>query len=159
MIDARLIWYQHYYRWADRLIAGLDNPPGWILEIATIRYYPDAVAAVNGFVYSEPFESFDHEQCADEHVACLFLRYQSGAISWATFLEETGSFTDGNSGRRDCEYFYALLNELEDNEYNRELEDRQRTEIESGFSAAISTIRPLYDMFMKYFREYVADEA
>jgi hypothetical protein len=86
MIDARLIWYKHYFRWADRLIAELDDPPNWLLEIATIKYYPDAVAAINRFVYSEPFESFDGEQCAAEHVACLFLRYQSGAISWATFL-------------------------------------------------------------------------
>jgi len=159
MIDARLIWYKHYYRWADQLIAELDAPPNWILEIATIQYYPDAVAAVNRFVYSEPFESFDAEKCSDEHVACMFLRYQRGAISWATFLTEGGSFTDAYDGRRCCEYFYAFLNELENNEYAQQLETRQRAEIESEFSVAISTIQPLYDMFMRYFREYVANEA
>jgi hypothetical protein len=159
MINARLIWYKHYYPWADQLIAELDTPPTWLLEIATIKYYPDAVAAINGFVYSEPFESFDGDQCADEHVACLFLRYQSGATSWATFLNDAGSFTDGNGGRRECEYFYAFLNELEDNEYARAVEARQRSTIESEFSSAVSTIRPLYDTFMNYFRQYVQNEA
>jgi hypothetical protein len=159
MIDTQLIWYKHYYRWADQLIAELDNPPNWVLEIATIKYYPDAVAAINRFVYSEPFESFDGVQGDDEHVACLVLRYQSGAISWATFLNQSGLFTDANGGRHACEYFYVFLNELEDNEYAQELETRQRAEIESEFNVAVSTIRPLYDMFMPHFRDYVANEA
>ncbi|NOX54421.1 MAG: hypothetical protein GXP27_08255 [Planctomycetes bacterium] len=159
MIDARLIWYKHYHGWAARLIAELDDPPTWILEISTIKYYADAVAAVNRFAYCESVESFDHEQRADEHVACIFLRYQSGAISWATFLSEAGAFADGFGGRHDCEYFYALLNELEDNEYAQEVETHQRTEIECTFSVALSTIRPLYEMFMEYFREYVATQA
>lgn len=158
MVSTRLIWCKHYFRWAGQLIAELDDPPNWILEIATITYYADAVGAINKFVYSEPFELFDSEQCADEHVACLFLLFQSGAISWATFLNDAGSFADGNDGRRECEYFYAFLNELEDNEYAHHLKNRQCTEIEAEFSEAISTIRPLYDMFMDYFRQYVAHE-
>ena len=158
MIDTRLIWYKHYFRWAHQLIAQLDNPPLWILQIATIKYYPNALAAVNRFVYAEPFESFDGEQYDEEYLACLFLRYQSGAISWATFLNEAGSFTDASCSRFACEYFYAFLNELEDNEYAQNLESRQSAEIEFKINAAIHTIRPLYKMFIEYLREYVANQ-
>jgi len=159
MINSRLIWYKHYYRWADQLIAGLDEPPNWILEIATITYYPDAVAAINRFVYAEPFESFDGDQCADEHLACLFFRRESGAISWATFLDEAGAFIDGHGGVRNCERFYAMLNELEDNEYDQVTETRQHAEIESELATAIATIRPIYGMFMEFFRDFVRNEA
>lgn len=159
MINARLIWFKHYYSWADDLIAELDDPPTWLLEIATIKYYPDALAAISAFAYSEPFEALDPDQFADEYIACLFLRYQSGAVSWATFLENAGSYIDGNGGRRDCEYFYLFLNELEDSEYAGDVESRQRGIVESEFSLAVSTIRPLYNMFMKYFRQYVSNEA
>ena len=158
MIDSRLIWHKHYFRWADRMIDELDEPPNWIVEIATITCYPDAVAAVHRYVYSEPFEPFDREEYADDYVACLYLRYHSGAISWATFLSDAGSFTDAETGRRCCEYFYDFLNKLEDNEYSHTLESAQRKDIEAEFSDAISRISPLYDMFMGYFREHVANE-
>jgi hypothetical protein len=141
------------------LIATLDAPTQWIREIATIKYYPDAVAAVNRFVCAEPFESFDGEQCDDEYVACLFLRNESGATSWATFLSDTGSYADANGGRHCCEYFYEMLNVLEDSEYAVEVQERQRAEVASEFSSALSVIPPIYKMFMDYFREYVAHQA
>jgi len=156
MIDSRLIWYKHYYRWADQLIATLDSPPSWVIEIATIKYYPDAVAAVNRFVYAEPFESFDGLQCSDEYVACLYLRNESGAISWATFLNDAGAYSDAYDGRRCCEYFYEMLNTLEDHEHALSVQKHQRTDVASEFSSEISLIRPLYRMFMDHFREYVA---
>lgn len=158
MIDARLICYKHYYRWADQLIAELDDPPVWILEIAVIKYPPDAITAVNRFVFSEPFESFDGEECSDEYVACLYLRYRIGAISWATFLEKAGEYTDANQGRHCCEYFYAFLTVLENHEYSSDVEELQRCEVESEFFEAIDRIRPIFEEFMLYFREYVASQ-
>ena len=155
MIDARLIWYKHYYRWADQIIADLDAPPFWVIELATIKYCPDAVAAVNRFVFSEPFESFDFAERDDEHIACLLLRYQARAISWATFLSEAGEYSDTNECRRDCEYFYELLNALEDKEYAYAEEVRQFGDLESELQAALAAMTPLYAMFKEYFREYV----
>lgn len=156
MIDSRLIWYKHYYRWADQLVATLDSPPQWILEIGTIKYYPDAVAAVNRFVYAEPFETFDGQQCSDEYIACLYLRNESGATSWATFLDDAGAHTDAYDGHHCCEYFYEMLNTLEDSEYALSVQGIQRADVASEFSSAISMIRPLHQMFMDHFREYVA---
>jgi hypothetical protein len=158
MIDARLIYYKHYYGWADELIGDLPEPPAWILEIATIRYSPDAVTAVNQFVHSEPFESFDDNEWVDEHIACFFLRHRAGATSWATFLADAGSFSDGYGGRRGCEYFYELLNELDANEYCQQVACRQRAEVEAEYGNAISAIQSLYEKFMEYFRIFVAKE-
>ena len=93
MIEARLIWYQHYYPWADEIIVALDKPPYWILEIASVKYFPKAVEIINEFVNSDPIESFDTEY-EFGYVACLFLRYERREISWTTFLTEVGRFTD-----------------------------------------------------------------
>ena len=156
MIESRLIWYKHYYGWADKIIMAMEKPPYWILEIATVKYYPQAAKIVREFVYSEPFETFDGEQYADEYVACLFLRYRHGAISWATFLDEAGKFTDAHNGRLICEDFYDRLNILEDSEYSKHIEQSQRGEIEAEFAAPIATISNLYTGFLEYFRQYAA---
>ena len=155
MIDSHLISYKHYYPWADRMIAELEEPPNWILEIAIMKYRPHTVEAIRRFAFTEPFESFDME---DEHVACLFLRFESGAISWATFLEEAGAFTDSyGGGRFECGPCYRFLNVLEDNEYARHIEVRQRDQVKLELSTSPSTIRPLYQVFRRHFRAFVAN--
>ncbi len=153
MIESRLIWYKHYYGWADELIMAMENPPYWVLEIATIKYYPQAATTVREFVYSEPFKTFDEKQYTDDYIACLFLRSKHGAISWANFLEEAGKYTDG-CGHRPCEYFYNHLNTLEDNEYSKHIEQSQGEEIEAEFAKAIATINAFYEGFLAYFRQY-----
>lgn len=158
MIESRLIWYKHYYRWADEIILSMNKPPYWVLKLATIKYFPQAVQAVNEFVYSEPFETFDSEQYTDEYVACLFFRYRRGEIAWATFLNEAGLFTDSDNGHRYCENFYCLLNILDDNEYSKDIERSQRVEIEHEYAEAIATVEGLYNGFLEYFRQYVVNE-
>ena len=158
MIESRLIWYKHYYGWADEIIMAMEKPPYWVLEIATVKYFPKAATIVREFVYSEPFETFYDEQHADEYVACLFLRYKHGAISWATFLDEAGTFTDSHNGRLFCEDFYGRLNILEDSEYSEQIEQSQCKEIETEFAQASATVSALYDGFLEYFRQYVEKE-
>jgi hypothetical protein len=53
MIDARLIWYKHYYGWADDLIMRLPEPPLWIIELATIKYDRKAIEAIGRFVQAQ----------------------------------------------------------------------------------------------------------
>jgi hypothetical protein len=158
MIDTHLLWYKHYYGWADELIAKLPEPPIWIIEIATIKYPPKALEAINRFVDSEPFEALDYKELGEEYIACLYLRYRIGATSWATFLADAGSYADSSGGRNCCEYFYGFLNELEDHEYSRQIACRQQAEIESEYNAVISVIQLLHEKFMPYFRDFVAKE-
>ncbi|HJP95743.1 MAG TPA: hypothetical protein VJ843_00030 [Candidatus Saccharimonadales bacterium] len=158
MIESRLIWYKHYSLWTDELIIALDKPPTWLLDIATLTYYPEALEAIKRFVYSEPFEAFQGEK-DDEYVACLFLRHERGEIAWATFLNEAGVYSDRQNGHRDCEYFYVRLNILENKEYAREVEQEQRKEIEQEYAKAIASTKELYGIFLDYFRKYLAKEA
>lgn len=158
MIESGLIWYEHYYHWADEIIMAMDEPPFWVIEIAVVKHRVKALAVVNEFVYSEPFESFNAESYTDEYVACLFLRYKSGEICWATFLNEAGDFTDGDNGHRYCEYFFYRLNDLEESMYSKELELGQRAEIEREYGRAITLMEGLYEGFLEHFRLYALNQ-
>src|SRR5579862_9418021 len=92
MIEAGLIDCRHFARWVDEMILASGKPPFWLLEIASIKYSPDAVAAINRFVFSEPFQDFSSTN--DDYLACLFLRHQRGEIAWATFLDLAGHYCD-----------------------------------------------------------------
>ena len=154
MIDTQLIWYEHYYYWADELIAELDNPPLWLLEIATIKYYPDAVTALNQFVYSEPFQQLS--DVCNEYIACIFHRYRVGAISWASFLDAAGRYTDSaGGGRVECEFFFFMLNHLEDANYDRGLESQQVLRVRSEFGAEINSIGQMFSVFENYRQRYI----
>lgn len=158
MIELRLIGYKHYYPWADEVIMAMEEPPSWILEIATIKYFPKALEVIYEFVSSPPFEPFDAESNVDEYLACLFLRYKRGEISWATFLNEAGLFTDARNGHRPCEDFYCRLNDLEDSEFAKDIEQNQRDEVELELVEALNSVQALYDGFLEHFRLYVSGE-
>ncbi len=149
MIDSHLICYKHYFPWADDIIANHSDAPAWILNLSTAKYIPDAVKSINEYVYSEPFESFDDEKYCDQYVACLFLRYEFGAISWASFLLEAGDYADACSGRYECELFFQMLNEYEDSEHSEKLKNKQSKEMQREFSDVIQSVKKLYLMTMK----------
>lgn len=155
MIDARLICYKHYFIWADELIAALPEPPQWLLEIAIIRYYPDAVAAINRFVQSDPCASSDNID--NEHIACTFHRHRIGAISWASFLEAAGRYSDGAGDCRvDCEFFFDMLNDLTDANYGRDREKNQVQCVQSEFASEIESVGEMYSVFHDFFQRFVA---
>jgi hypothetical protein len=148
MLEAGLATYRSTVPWADRRILEHDGPsPSWLCELAVTKYRPSIIRAVRAFAYSEPFEASP----IGEHyrVACLFLRYERREISWATFLSEAGVYTDSVSGELHCEEFYALLNDLEESEYNEALETRQANTIREQFTQHISEVRVDYGQLLK----------
>jgi len=152
LLDTHLIWHKHYFPWADAVIHALDSPPLWVVEISTIKYVPDASSAVRAFAYSEPFEEFNYVTLSDEHVACMFQRQETGATSWATFLWDAGCHVDGSDGREECEYFFHMLNQYEDAEYNADVLCTQRKQVQDDFADVIRPITSVHDTFMTYFR-------
>lgn len=156
MVESRLIWYEHFGPWADELIMKLDVPPHWLLELSTTQYQPDAARILYSYASSPPFESDDADARIDEYVACLFLRYRRGEISWATFLHEAGQKLDAANSRRPCEDFYTLLSDLEHHEYSKELERTQSAAIECEFHGAIERVDSVYRVFVEFFRRFVA---
>jgi hypothetical protein len=154
MIESHLIWYKHYFPWTDEIISNNSDIPSWLINLSSIKYIPDAVKSINEYIYSEPFEPFNEEKYSDQYVACLYLRYETRAISWASFLLEAGQYSDAYYGRHECEYFFQMLNEYEDSEYSERLEKKQSREIYSEFKDVIQYIKELYSFFMKHFRTY-----
>ena len=111
-------------------------------------YRPKIIETVRAFAYSEPFEAITF---SEEHyrVACLFLRFERREISWATFLNESGLYTDAVSGEVHCEEFYAMLNALEQSEYNEALEAEQANTVREQFGPHIAEVRADYRRLLK----------
>ena len=151
MLEAGLIDYKYFIPWCDEVILREDIPPDWILELATEEYQPDAVRTVHAYAYSPPFITFTGT--TDFYVACLFLKYRIGQISWATFLREAGGYTDAYQDSVDCEYFFYMLNEIEDAEFDRNLEGVQADEVASRFIHALDEANAVYHFFLDYFRK------
>ena len=148
-IDVGLISLERFHSWGDRQIENLDAPPIWLLELSTIKDSAQAVARLKLFIDSQPFGIIDLEVVADEYVASKFLLYQSGSIKWETFLSDSGAYTDGSSGRRNCEYFYCLLNEYEFTGFVADVESRQKGEVENEFADCITSLKSLLELFIQ----------
>jgi hypothetical protein len=155
MVESGLLRWEFRAAWADDLIARLDSPPAWLLDLSTTKYRPDAVRALRTEAYSPPFQEFDSEEQSDEFLACLLLRYRRGEISWATFLDEGGLHLDNEDGRRHCEWLYQMLTELEHLEYSRDVENTQSASVSSELNEALGRVEPLYLTFLECFRRAV----
>ena len=144
MLEAGLATYRIMIPWADLQIRDHDGlTPSWLCDVAVAKDRLSVIRAVRALAYSEPFEALTF---SEEHyrVSCLFLRYERREISWATFLSEAGLFTDAVSGELHCEEFYALLNALEESQYDVALEAQQVNTIREEFGRHISEVRNNY---------------
>lgn len=84
------------------------------------------------------------------------MKYERREISWASFLFAAGWYSDGTQRVKEpCEYFYELLNTYEDSDFHLELERSQQQEIFAKVKDEIDAIRPLYQMFKRYYKKYI----
>jgi hypothetical protein len=156
MLEARLIWYKHYFIFCDEIIDKYDYPPYWIIELSITKYLPDAIRIVKEYAYSEPFEQ-SSTNLNDYYIGCIFVKYLRKEISWATFLEESGKRADSSGAvKEECEYFYYMLNDLEDSHFSAKLEEKQMKYVRSIFQDEIYDANRYNTFFNKYFNEYIA---
>lgn len=142
-IEADCITYRHYIPWADKMIERLERPPAWVCDLATTQYKPDALTAVAAYVRSFPPDDVSDD--GDEFVGYLWIRYERRELSWATFLNESGRYADARNGARPCEYFYSMLNELEEQDFSPAVEGRQRNAVSAALETAISRAKEVYE--------------
>jgi len=121
MLESSLIDFSYTQPWADQIFESVGVPPSWICDVATKKYNGDQKKAFREFVFGEPFER-SPENIEKFHVGCLWLRYERRELSWATYLQLTGSYLDAASGDWDCEIPYHYLNRLEDEYFTPESE-------------------------------------
>lgn len=159
MLDSKLIWYKHFQLFCDDIINEYTKPPYWIIELATVRFQASAIEIVDKYINSDPFIDRYNSELFDQYIACLYLKYDRREISWASFLFVSGEYADHcESVKESCEYFYDLLSEYENSEFNLELEDKQKEEIQSKFLKEIKEIQVLYEIFKDYFKQFVIKE-
>jgi len=159
MLDSKLIWYKHYQLFCDDVILELTKPPYWIIELSIVRFQGSAIEIVNKYINSEPFIDYYNSELFDQYIACLYLKYDRREISWASFLLSSGQYADNcQSVKENCEYFYELLNEYEDSEFNIDLEYKQKEEIQNKFSEEIIEIKAIYDVFRDYYKQFIIKE-
>ncbi|MFL0372888.1 hypothetical protein [Paenibacillus amylolyticus] len=159
MLESQLIWYKHFQLFCDDIILEYTKPPYWIIELATARFQPSAIEIVHKYINSEPFIDVYKSKLFDQYIACLYLRYDRREISWANFLFSSGQYADGcQAVKEDCEYFYELLNEYENSEFDINIEYKQKEEIESKFNEEIKEIEVIYEIFKDYFKQFVIKE-
>ena len=148
LIDTQLIGFKHFQQWADEVIAVLPEPTSWVLDLAIIRDSNEAVSAVDRFVYSDPPELVSNSGGCDEFVACMFHRYRSGTISWATFLRCSGRHLDGpRTGRVDYSFFTSMLDVLSDANYASDVEMLQVQRVACEYESEIETVRKVLSVF------------
>jgi hypothetical protein len=146
-IDAGCLTFRDYIPWADDVVARLDHPPAWVCELSTTKYRPDALRVVRDFVRSEPFEQINTS--TEDYLGFLWIRYERRELSWATFLSEAGRYSDASNGAIECEYFYSMLNELEEAEFDSSVEHRQREEVRRRLGEALVRTRTFYESIRK----------
>jgi hypothetical protein len=152
MESAGLISYKHHIPWADGIIAQLEKPPHWILELATLKYIGDVQKALRGYIFSEPFEQMDKCEYYRDYLSSLILRYRRRELSWATFLKAAGRFTDcSEGGNHPCEYFFEMLNDFEDSDFNSALEEAQIKQVLTEYESAVQELLPLYQEFRRFY--------
>ncbi|MHA7966734.1 hypothetical protein ACX93W_21725 [Paenibacillus sp. CAU 1782] len=156
MLMCKLIWYKHFHPFCDEIIEKQERPPYWIIELSMEKYQPRAIEIVNTYIYSEPFVELDYGHMANQYIACLYQKYLSREISWASFLFLSGEYADScQNVREDCEYFYELLTDYEDSDFDPIIEKKQKSEIYNQFNAEIDEIGPIYLAFKEYYKNYL----
>jgi hypothetical protein len=146
-IEAGCLTSRDYIPWADDIIARLDHPPVWICELSTTEHCPEALRVIHAFLRSEPFAQGN--VVAEDYLGFLWIQYERRELSWATFLKEAGQYSDAANGAIDCGYFYSMLNDLEEAEYDSSVEIRQRERVRQRLADAIIRTRGFYENIRK----------
>lgn len=148
-----LVTPSHLQPWACGWVAALDRAPPWLCELAMLRHRHEIDRWLREFLDSDPRAPRDGDHLCDYAVACLLLRHERRAISWATCLESVGDLVDGRSfGRKPCEYFYDMLTELEDHEYDLVVEQRQVAVVHADFADVMREVKADFAPFAAAFR-------
>lgn len=149
LIDSGLVDGKAAVLWADAQIADHSGlAPAWLVEIALAKHAPAMLAELRAFAYGS-HQQPDYRMLESYHVGCLFERYTRGELSWASFLRLAGENADSRDLGVPCEYFYEMLNEIEELEFSLEGETRQRVLVRQRFGEMIGMVQRDYLQFRK----------
>lgn len=114
MIRSQLIDYQYYYPFCDAIIEKNDKTPYWIIELSMTKDPEIAGSIALLYASLDACEEFDIHYKCNLYIACLYVKYVEGHLSWSSFLVKAGMYTDGMPyANENYDYFFNQLNVLE----------------------------------------------
>jgi hypothetical protein len=99
--------------WADRQIGRLDEPPGWVLDLALAHSAKDALSVLWPVCSRVPPVLWDRLDLTGLFLGCLFLRFERGDLTMRDLLLQAGMKADSSNFRIECETFFLLVNEID----------------------------------------------
>lgn len=158
MIRSELIDYQYYYSFCDEIIEKNDKTPYWIIELSMTKDPEIAGGIALSYASLDTSEEFDtHYQC-NLYIACLYVKYVEGHLSWSSFLVNAGMYTDDMPyANENYDYFFNQLNILEKNKHHTLVLEQQRQEIFSIFEKEINEISTQLEFLKIYYKLYLSE--
>lgn len=148
MVATELINDRHYRPWADRVI--LDDPqlPNWVINLSMARDSAGAIDALYAEVgASPPLEIF--KTYPRDWIACQWLKYRDGIISYPVFLSIAGTYSDRYDVGVPSDEIDRRLNEFMAHP-SKHMEAIGADWVETKFHDAIERMAPLYRGFQAW---------
>lgn len=105
--------YQDWQKWADKLI--LDNPELdlWIYDVSMAHDFTALSEAIGERMEQENWSEYPSCTITELILGGYYYMYKSNNITLYELLEQSGGVSDGGDISKDCEYFYKLMNEID----------------------------------------------
>ena len=145
MVATELIDQRHYRAWADDVILHDPKLPNWVINLSMAGDANAAIDALYEHVAHKPppeiFKSYPRDW-----IACQWLKYRDGIISYPVFLSIAGTYSDRYDVGVDSDDLDRRLNEYMAHP-SKHMEAIGADWIETKFHDAIERMAPLYAEF------------
>jgi hypothetical protein len=124
-----------WQNWADQLIAKLEMPPIWILELSASKSALDLISKLQQILDENaiPLERGDHSI-----LGFLVLAYERENLSLRALISRAAETADGGNASGDREVFTQLLSRLESGEDKKTIETQFKAMTSAFRSKALS---------------------
>jgi hypothetical protein len=109
------------HEWAESIIAILDKPPLWTMELYDSQTLEEAVGILR--MAAGRMAVNKNIDWVATHLGFLYLRFKKGELNFEQLLSMCGEETDLSNYEIDCSYFYSRLNRMASN--NLSEQDKQ----------------------------------
>ncbi len=124
-----------WQNWADQLIAKLEMPPIWILELSASKSTTDLISKLQQILQEN---AFPFERSDSSVIGFLLLAYERENLSLRALLQRAAETADGGSVPVNREVIWKLLTRLESDEDKKAIEVQFKEITNSFRSKALS---------------------
>ncbi len=105
-----------WQNWADERILRQTRPEPWLIDVSLASNVDILSKVLSDLIILERDSVKNKPPFSDAVIGYFYLNYLSKKITLNDLLQKSGDEADGGEGAtRECEEYYSILNELEDN--------------------------------------------